>query len=226
MIPNHYSAFIFDMDGTIVSSIEDIAAAVNHSLRLHSLPQRKLEEYITFIGNGSVKLIQRALGPDHQDLFQPVFSDYLAYYDEHCTDVTHPYEGMKESLLVAKEKGILLFVDTNKPQPMALRIVDHCFGKDLFTQVVGIPVHSGDRVKPDPEHFLRATEGYALDFTSVAYFGDSGTDILTAKNLGIPHIYSCAWGYKKKEFLESFTPAPKAILDSPWDIQKVISGTI
>ncbi|MFA6860966.1 MAG: HAD hydrolase-like protein [Bacilli bacterium] len=219
-----YQAFVFDMDGTIVSSIDDIAASVNYSLELHHLPTRTVAEYVTFIGNGSVKLIERALGKDHLDCFQSVFDDYYDYYQNHYADLTHPFKGLIEALDYAKEKQVLLFIYTNKPEKIALALTEKCFGKGYFAKMVGIPL--GGKVKPDPKAFLEATSSYHLDMNKVAYFGDSGTDILTATNLGIKNIYSVSWGYKTKAFLQSFTPQPKAILDNPLDIKKVVDNQI
>lgn len=224
MNTSFYQAFVFDMDGTIVDSVNDIASSVNYALRLSNLPCRTREEYISFIGNGSVKLVQRALGKDHQDKYEKVFVDYYNYYKVHYDDTTKPFKGLIEALNYAKEKGILLFIYTNKPEKIAFDVADKSFGKNYFTKLVGIPL--GGVVKPDPQAFFKATEEYHLDMKKVAYFGDSGTDILTATNLGTKNIYSVSWGYKTKEFLENFNPHPKAILNNPLEIKKVVDNLI
>lgn len=219
-----YQAFVFDMDGTIVSSIEDIGDAVNHSLLQHGLPTHPMADFPAFLGNGSVKLIQRALGKDNQDRFQEVFDTYYGYYHEHYCEKTHPYEGIVESLKHAKEKGILLFVYTNKPDAIAKEVSDHCFGKDFFDAIVGIPL--GGAVKPDPTAFQKKViEPFRLDVARCAYFGDSITDILTARNLGIHDMYAVSWGYVERERLLHHDPAPFRMLEDPHEIGKIADRT-
>lgn len=222
---NHYQAFVFDMDGTIVSSIEDIGDAVNYSLAFHGLPTHSMEDYPAFLGNGSVKLIQRALGPEKLDRFQEVFDTYYQYYLKHFCVKTHPYDGIRESLDHAKDLGIRLFVYTNKPDAIAREVSDHCFGPNYFDAIVGIPL--GGKVKPDPQAFFdKVTIPFGLDMRKCAYFGDSITDILTARNLGIADMYSVSWGYVGRDRLLANDPAPFAMLDDPHDIGKVAEKTI
>lgn len=218
-----YQAFIFDRDGTIVSTREDIAKAVNYSLAYHHLPTRDIKTRTTFIGNGSVKLIQRAIGEEHQDRFQPVFDVYYDYYSHHYKDRTHPYKGRIESLEYAKKKGVLLFIYTNKPQNIAQDVRQTYFG-NLFTKMVGIPL--GGMTKPDPKAFIEQTREYHLDFSKAAYFGDSVTDLQTAFNLGIENRYSVLWGYQSKEKLLSYPVQPKAFLDSLLQIKDVVDSLI
>ncbi len=220
---NDYQAFVFDMDGTIVSSIEDIGDAVNYSLAFHHLPIHPMSDFPGYLGNGSVKLIQRALGKEHQDCFQKVFDTYYAYYLEHFCVKTHPYEGIVESLSCAKKEGILLFVYTNKPEKIALEVADKCFGKGFLDGLVGIPL--GGKVKPDPEAFVeRVMKPYHLDPKRCAYFGDSVTDILTARNLSIEKAYAVSWGYVPRErLLES---KPYRLLENPLQIKDVAQGLL
>ena len=218
-----YQAFVFDMDGTIVSSIEDIGDAVNYSLAFHGLPTRRMEEFPAFLGNGSVKLIERALGDKNQAFFRKVFDTYYSYYLEHYCVKTHPYDDIVESLTYAKKQGILLFVYTNKPENIAKEVSDHCFGKGFFDALVGIPL--GGKVKPDPEAFQKAVMvPYGLDPRRCAYFGDSLTDIQTARNLGIERMYAVSWGYVEKEKL--LKGRPYRLLERPEEIQDVVKGTI
>lgn len=218
-----YQSFIFDRDGTIVATREDIADSVNLSLEHHHLPTHPLNERMTFIGNGSVKLIRRALGEGHLDQYESVFDEYYRIYAKHYKDKTHPFPGIIESLEYAKSSGILLFIYTNKPQNIALDVRKTYFG-DLFTKMVGIPL--GGVVKPDPKAFLEQTKPYHLDFAKAAYFGDSVTDLQTAFNLHIENRYSVLWGYQSKEKLLSYPIQPKAFLASPLQIKDVVDGKI
>lgn len=220
----NYQAFIFDMDGTILSTIEDIGDAVNYSLAKHGLPLHTYEEYKTFVGNGSVLLIKRAIGKEHQDLFQSVFDVYYDYYKIHFKDKTKPYDGLIDALKYAKSKGILLFIYTNKPEKIAIECEESSFGKGFFEKMVGIPL--GGVTKPDPKAFFEATKEYHLDYQSVAYFGDSTTDIETAHNLGTPNMYSVLWGYQSYQKLSTYPLQPKAFLKEPKEIKLVVDGIL
>ena len=217
-----HQAFIFDMDGTIVDSLGDLCDGVNYSLKLNGFPLITLEQCRSYIGDGSVKLIERALGNDKLRFTKKVFDDYYQYYLSHCTDHTFPYENLVSALDYAKKNNILLFIDTNKPVKMANEVADKCFGKGYFDKIIGIPLDG--KVKPDPEAFKEGVRDYNLDYKKCAYFGDSGTDILTAYNLGIEDIYSVSWGYKSRQFLETYKMKPKRIIDDPLDIIKIVNG--
>lgn len=224
MDQSYYQSFIFDLDGTLLDTIVDMQVCVNRALRKYGLEEHTIEEYKGFIGNGSVKLIQRALGKDHQEFYDRVFDAYYDDYKEHFMDYTKPFDGLTESLVYAKKKGIRLFVYTNKPEAIALEVIGHCFEKDFFDQVVGVPL--GGKTKPDPQAFLDATKDYHLDFSKACFFGDSDTDILTAKNLHIENMYSVSWGYKTYDFLASYPIRPKRILRDPREIMKVVDKLI
>ncbi len=211
-----FQAFVFDMDGTIVNTNEDICDAVNFSLEKHGLPTVSYKECESYLGNGSVMLIKRAMKGKKEDQFQSVFDVYYEYYLKHSMNKTKPYPGILESLQKAKEEGILLFVYTNKPEKIAQEIVDHVFPKGLFSKVVGVPL--GGKTKPDPLPFIEQTKDAHLNFSKVAYYGDSVTDIQTAHNLGCGSIFSVLWGYQTKERLMDYPLQPTAYLDDPKEI--------
>lgn len=217
-------ALVFDMDGTIVSTVEDIADSVNFALRQHGLKTRSYEEVTTYLGNGSVLLIQRALGEGQLSYFDSVFKTYYDYYLTHFCIKTKPYSGLIDALEYAKSKGILLFIYTNKPHDIAMEVMHRCFPEGLFNLLVGIPL--GGVTKPDPVAFFRATESYCLDYHKVMYFGDSTTDIETAHNLGCSGIYSVLWGYDPVEKLKAYPLQPTAYLTFREEIRDVIDGRI
>lgn len=217
-----YQAFLFDMDGTIVDTLKDICASVNFSLKKHGLKEITLEQCQSYIGDGSVKLIQRALTPEHMDIFDSVFKVYYDDYNENFCVTTKPYPHLLDSLAYAKKKGILLFIYTNKPEKIALEVMQRCFPKDTFAEMVGIPL--GGKVKPDPEAFFTVGKRYGLDYSRCAYFGDSITDIKTAHNLGISNMYSVLWGYQSKEKLLTAPYKPKDFLTDPSEIALVADG--
>lgn len=216
-----FQAFIFDMDGTIVETNSDICDAVNYSLRFHKRNEITYEECKSFLGNGSVKLIQRALKGIHMEDFDSVFDVYYEYYLKNFIVKTKPYDGLIQALKKAKEKGILLFIYTNKPEKIALEIVKKLFPDDLFDKMVGIPL--GGITKPDPNAFLKQTENYHLDYDKIAYFGDSTTDIQTAFNLHVGTMCSVLWGFQSKEQLLSYPIQPNYFLKEPKEIEQFIS---
>lgn len=217
-------AFVFDMDGTIVSTVEDIADSVNYSLKQHGFRTHSYEEMTTYLGNGSVLLIKRALGEENLSHFDEVFNTYYDYYLKNFCVKTKPYSGLIESLEYAKKKGILLFIYTNKPHDIAKEVERHCFPEGLFDKLVGIPL--GGVTKPDPEAFFKATEEYHLDYSKVMYFGDSTTDIETAHNLGCSGIYSVLWGYNTEEQLKAYPIQPTCYLTKREEIKEVVNGLI
>lgn len=218
------SALIFDMDGTIVETLSDITDSVNYALSQYHLPTHTNKEICSFIGHGSNHLIHCAIGEDHQDLFKEVFDTYYNYYIKNFCVKTHPYEGIIDSLTYAKEKGIPLYIYTNKPHDIAMEIMNLCFPHHLFRLLVGIPYNGV--VKPDPHAFFEAVKEDHLDFTRACYFGDSVTDIITAHNLGCKGMYSVLWGFQSKEQLLKAPYRPTAFLVHPLEIKKVINGEI
>lgn len=214
-----FQAFIFDMDGTIVSTNEDICDSVNHALKEYHLPIIGYEECESFLGNGSVKLIQRAMKGEKIELFQEVFDSYYQFYLKNYNVKTKPYDGLIEALEFSKSLGISLFIYTNKPEKIALEIVKKVFPKNLFTEMVGIPL--GGVTKPDPKAFLEKTKDYRLDFSRAAYFGDSTTDIQTAHNLNVHTTCSVLWGYQDKEKMMKYPLQPDYYLNSPKEIENI-----
>lgn len=225
MEKSSYQAFVFDLDGTLLDTIIDMKVCVNRALKKYGLKEHTTEEYITYIGNGSVKLIQRALGEDNQKYFDDVFNSYYEDYKTHFMDYTKPFAGILEALEYGKKKGIRYFVYTNKPAAIAKEVVDHCFPTNMFEEVIGVPL--GGKIKPDPTAFLDAIKKYKdISLDRCAFFGDSDTDILTAKNIGITNMYSVSWGYKTYDFLANFEQKPKNILKDPLEIIKVVDNLI
>ena len=214
-----FQAFIFDMDGTIVSTNEDICDSVNYSLEKHGLDKIGYQECQGFLGNGSVKLIQRAMKGKKTELFQTVFDDYYYHYLENFNIKTKPYDGLIEALEFCRSLGILLFIYTNKPEKIALQIVDKVFPAGLFSKVVGIPL--GGITKPDPTSFIEQTKSFNLDFSKAAYFGDSTTDIQTAHNLKVRTTCSVLWGFQDKKTLQNYPIQPDIYLDEPEEIRKI-----
>lgn len=195
-----YQLAIFDLDGTLINSIEDLADAVNYSLQIMHYPTHPVSSYYYFVGDGVKKLCERALPegapPEQADHLLAMFQ---AYYEEHCMDHTRPYEGISDVLHELKSVGILLAVASNKPQEFTEKIVTHFFGDQCFSKILG-----GNDIrpkKPSPEILIEILNYFAVPRQDVVMIGDSNVDIQTAQNAGISSI-GCTWGFRSREELE------------------------
>lgn len=191
---------IFDLDGTLVNTLEDLAVSTNEALKLYGYQEHSIEAYRHFVGNGIYKLIERALPKDSrtEETVNLLKEAFITYYDAHLTDYTNPYEGIEEMLEKLKEEGIQLAVVTNKPHVQALRVVEACFKPGTFMQVVG--QQDGVPHKPDPTVIRKMLDTYGLVEEEVLYIGDSDVDMQTARNAKLRGI-GVAWGFRGEEEL-------------------------
>lgn len=192
---------IFDLDGTLLDTLDDLATAANYALRLKGFPEHELKEYRFFVGGGISRLIERALPPEVRDT-ATVFALrklFLDYYQRHKTDFSKPYPGIPELLQELRRRDVALAVASNKYQQGTEELVRHFFGESLFTAVLG--QREGVPVKPDPSivhEILRQTgipKGHTL------YVGDSGVDMQTAGNSGLTSI-GVSWGFRSRQELQ------------------------
>lgn len=208
---------IFDLDGTLLDTIADLACAANHSLTALGLAKRTEGECQTFVGNGVGKLLERALPegyktPEYVEKIRPAF---LAYYDGHLMDRTRPYPGMVKLLEELQARGVKLAVASNKYQRATQRLVKHFFPGIFFSAVLG--QRDGVPVKPDPSvvNEILVLANAAKEHT--LYVGDSDVDMKTARNAGV-RVCGVTWGFRPREVLAEYKPDfltddPKAILD-------------
>ena len=189
---------IFDMDGTICDTIEDLAEAVNYALGVQGYEKHSLDEYKYFVGNGMSKLIERAL-PDglSAELKAETKDIFLGYYKEHFTDHTKPYDGITTLLDSLKNKNLHLAVCTNKAHPMAVKVADLLFN-GYFEVVVG---QSDRPMKPDPEAVFKIMDRFSVSPDETVFIGDSDVDMQTAVN-SKTHGIGVGWGFRTKEELE------------------------
>ena len=190
--PN-YSCVIFDMDGTLLYTIDDIAKSVNITLKEFGYPEKTIEEVTSFVNNGAYRLMELALPEDKRDkeTVTTVLNRYLDIYDEHVCEKTHPYDGISKLVETLRNSGIKLAVVSNKPDRQAKTLAVHCFGEGVFSYVSGSGI--GLPTKPDKACTDRAIDALSVDRKDVLYVGDSYVDVLTAKNAALP----CAgvlWG--------------------------------
>ena len=192
---------IFDLDGTLLNTIADLGTAANHTLQELGLPQHTLDEYRLMVGNGMRKLIMRAL-PDQKaadDAFvDSTLAAFLEYYADHIDVHTTPYPGIPELISALSTQGYRLAVASNKIQAGAEKLIARFFPKTDFVAVMGnSPVYP---LKPDAAVVEYIMSKAGTDKAHTIMVGDSGTDIQTARNAGIP-IIAVSWGFRPRHEL-------------------------
>ena len=194
-----YKAIIFDLDGTLLDTLTDLAEGTNYALRVNGFPERTLDEIRRFVGNGARKLIERAV-PDGQieAALEKVRQDFDIYYKVHCKDHTGPYPGIMEMLQELVQQGYSLGVVSNKPDFAVQELIPEYF-PGIFASVSG--ERQGVAKKPAPDLIWEAMKNLQADSSNAVYVGDSEVDLEAAANAGIPCI-SVAWGFKGRRFLE------------------------
>ncbi len=207
---------IFDLDGTLLDTIEDLANSVNFALEKHGFPKHEVETYRRFVGNGVTKLIERALPEDSKDgeTIERVRKDFIVHYVPHSEECTRPYPGIPEMLKQLHQQGIQLAVASNKVHVATERVVKHFFSDIPFSVILG--QRDGFPVKPDPLILNSILEQTSIPKEKVLYVGDSGVDVQTALNAEVLFV-AVLWGFRPKEELEAkgavrFVKSPDEIL--------------
>lgn len=214
---------IFDLDGTLLDTLGDIAGACNHALTACGCPVHEVGEYKRFVGSGIMNLFRRAL-PEEQRTEEMVIrmrNAFIQYYDEHKDDTTQPYPGIEDLLEKLSAKGIALAVASNKYQEATQELVARYFGDYSFASVLG--QREGHPIKPDAGIILEAMascEGVRPD--EVIYCGDSDVDMLTGINAGVKTV-GVTWGFRSREELAAYSPC--LLADNPEEIHNFIALT-
>ena len=214
---------IFDLDGTLINTIDDLGQACNHALAACGFPTHQIEDYPRLVGNGINKLIERSLPEDHRNeaTVLRLREWFVPYYDEHNCDLTHPYDGIVEMLGALKQAGHKLAVASNKYQAATEKIVAQLF-PGIFDIVLGERV--GVERKPHPQivwdiwsNLSYKPNGSEL---SCLYVGDSLVDAETAKAAGLPFV-ACTWGFCTEAQLAG--AHPEYLIHHPAEIQEIIN---
>lgn len=210
---------LFDLDGTLVNTIDDLAGACNLLLEKYHFEKKwSIEDYTRFVGNGAKNLVMRAFDNTLDDeTLNARYEEFKPLYDSMKLNNAHAYDGIKEQLDILKQRGIKLCVVTNKPNVAAVGMVEHIFGAEYFDYIIGCV--DGVPVKPDPTTTLKALKMVGCKPFEAIFFGDSEVDVRTAKNANIEAV-GCSWGFRSFETL--FAENPSIIIDDPRYISKLV----
>lgn len=192
---------IFDLDGTLLDTIEDLANSVNYALQQYNYPTHPIEAYRFFIGNGVNKLLERALPEDKRnaDFVSMLKVDFIRHYYAHSEELTRPYPGITELVNTLYSDGYQLGVASNKVHDATVELVRRFFPDVKFTAVFG--QRDGYPVKPNPGILEEIIEMAGVQKSEVMYVGDSGVDVATAYNAKVPFT-GVLWGFRPRKELE------------------------
>lgn len=189
------SLIIFDLDGTLLNTIDDLGASVNYALSHMQFPTHSIEAYPSMVGNGVRKLIERALPPEYvnERVVDSMLDLFMQHYDDHCCDATAPYKGIPELLERLTDNGMNLAVTSNKYQSAVTKIIAHYFPNANWKAVLGN--EAGLPRKPDPSIVFKALTLVPTPKREVLYAGDSAVDMETARRACIESV-GVAWGFR------------------------------
>ena len=212
-----YSTYIFDLDGTLLDTLTDLAASCNYALRTHGMPDHSIDDVRRFVGNGVRKLMERAIpdGDANPD-FEATFATFREHYMVHSLDTTKPYPGIMDALAELKARGCRLAVVSNKMMAATMELCKYFFPETIEV-AIGENEAEGIRKKPAPDTVFAALKQLGVSGDNAVYVGDSDVDLATARNSGLPCI-SVLWGFRDQEFLldhgaTTFITSPKELLD-------------
>lgn len=210
-----YHTYIFDLDGTLLDTLDDLASAVNYALRTYGMPEHSRDAIRRFVGNGVRMLMIRAVPDGEQNpKFEEVFETFRKYYMQHSLDTTRPYDGIPEMLATLRQRGCRLAVVSNKFDAATKELCKHFFPNTIEV-AVGEHEAEGIRKKPAPDTVIEALSQLGVSSKNAVYVGDSDVDLETARNAALPCI-SVLWGFRDRDFLlahgaTTFITSPKEL---------------
>lgn len=211
---------IFDLDGTLLNTVEDLGNATNYALAQCGFPTHPIDAYYQMVGRGIYNLFRAAVPSEYasEENVQKMASYFLPYYDAHKCDFTRPYDGIMEMLKTITGKGVRLAVASNKYQDGAEKLVRHFFGEYDFVKILG--QREGQPIKPDPAIVdqILAEVPY-ISKAETVYVGDSNVDMQTGANAQVRTI-GVSWGFRSREELAAYNPS--AIVDTTAELAEVI----
>ena len=215
-----YSTVIFDLDGTLLNTLEDLTDAVNQALRECGYPEHTMEQVKGYVGNGMRLLVQRSLpkGEDADpEAFEMILQSFKSYYTAHSMDATAPYPGIPELLSALRDAGCKAAVVSNKGDRNVKELCRHYF--PAIDQAVG--EQEGVRRKPEPDSLLRVMRLFGAKPQDTLYVGDSDVDVVTAQNAGVD-CAAVTWGFRSEESLRKAGAAH--VFSTPGELENWILG--
>ncbi len=211
---------IFDLDGTLLNTVEDLGNATNYALTQCGFPTYPIEAYYRMVGRGIYNMFRAAVPSEYatEDNVQKMASFFLPYYDAHKCDFTRPYDGILRMLETITGRGVRLAVASNKYQDGAEKLVSHFFGKYDFVKILG--QRDGQPIKPDPaivDQIL--AEVPSVTKAETVYVGDSNVDMQTGSNAAVRTV-GVSWGFRSREELAAYNPS--SIVDTPAQLAEEI----
>ena len=212
--------YIFDIDGTLLNTIDSISFFINDTLRKFNLDQVPTETIREFVGNGPRVLVDKVLeyvGFDgDENEANKFYQSYNKSYDDNPLYMIKPYDGIREELDKLKQKGELIAAFSNKPDDTSNKVLKGVFGDDYFDYILGF--REDYQRKPSPEGIMIIANHFDVPFSKIMYFGDSEVDMKCGKNASIFTV-GCSWGFRKREILEAENP--DLIIDCPSEITSI-----
>lgn len=217
-----YQTAVFDLDGTLLNTLEDLTISTNAALAAHGMPAHPIEHVRRFVGNGIALLIHRAVpAGTPADVEAAVLEDFKRHYGAHCEDHTGPYPGIPEMLERLRAAGVALAVVSNKGDFAVQELVARQF-PGAFDAVLGENEAVGIRKKPAPDMVSAALERMDAAPEGMVYIGDSEVDVQTAANVCCPCV-SCTWGFRSVD--ELLAAGATTLVDTPAELERVLLGT-
>ncbi|MBR6153428.1 MAG: HAD family hydrolase [Treponema sp.] len=212
---------VFDLDGTLLNTLDDIADSCNYALEQYGFPKRTIDEVRNFVGNGLGVLMEKAVPDGRQNPdYEAALDAMHKIYAENCLVKTGPYDGILPMLEKISSSGIKCAIVSNKPDEQVKELSKIFFSKYIEVEVsVGEKESAGIRRKPAPDSVLAILEKWKIQKDKVVYVGDSDVDILTAKNAGLECI-SASWGFRSRDFL--IEHGAVCIADSPEEVAAIV----
>ena len=212
-----YDTVIFDLDGTLLDTLEDLMLSVNHALSGRTEVRRSLQEVRGFVGNGVRRLMVLSLpGGERNPQFEEAMADFRAHYAVHCRDHTRPYPQIMDMLRELKARGLKMGIVSNKPDAQVKDMNGEYFG-GMFGAAMG--EKEGVRRKPAPDSLFCAMEELGSTKSATLYVGDSEVDVMTAKNAGVDCL-SVTWGFRDRDVLEE--AGAVRFIDAPMELPALL----
>lgn len=212
-----YEAIVFDLDGTLLDTLDDLANSTNATLAAHGLPTRTREEICSFVGDGMRVLLERASG-FRDERVDGLLAEFKAHYAVHCKEKTKPYDGVTACLQGLREKGIKTAVLSNKADGAVKSLVETFFS-GLLDEAAGENESMGVRKKPAPDGLFTVIERLGVKKSKTLYVGDSDVDIATARNAGVACV-CVTWGFRDRAFLTAH--GATTLVDTPQEILSLV----